>query len=84
MVNESCSGYHRLLVSRERYRQGMARSKDSVRAPLFQISQTTAMIQPLTGITPYVRWGDYAFLTLLGLVLLAARTLSLLRAMPCR
>lgn len=31
MVNESCSGYHRLLVSRERYRQGMARSKDSVR-----------------------------------------------------
>jgi len=54
------------------------------RAPLFQISQTTAMIQPLTGITPYVRWGDYAFLTLLGLVLLATRTLSLLRAMPCR
>ncbi len=40
-------------------------------APLFQVSETTGTVQPLSGTTPYVRWRDYAFLTVLGLVLLA-------------
>ncbi len=35
-------------------------------APLFETSDVTGSIQPLQGITPYIRWGDSAFVVLLA------------------
>jgi apolipoprotein N-acyltransferase len=57
-----------------------ARGRVIARSPQFQPYVLTADVQPLTGATPYVRFGNYAIVSLLLVIALATEVVVIRRA----